>query len=102
MKNDFVISTSCNVSSSFRPASDDPLPIDLAALQPLPAGVFDMIYNPAETPLLRQARALGVPAANGLAMLVHQGAKALEHWTGIPAARHAPVMAAALQERSPT
>lgn len=81
---------------------DDPLPIDLAALQPLPAGVFDMIYNPAETPLLRQARALGVPAANGLAMLVHQGAKALEHWTGIPAARHAPVMAAALQERSPT
>jgi shikimate 5-dehydrogenase len=30
-------------------------------------------------------------------MLVHQGAKALEHWTGIPAARHAPVMAAALQ-----
>jgi shikimate dehydrogenase len=60
-----------------------------------------MIYNPPETPLLRQARSLGIPAANGLAMLVHQGAKALEHWTGIPAARHAPVMAAALGEKSP-
>jgi shikimate dehydrogenase len=71
-------------------------PIDLAAL-PRPAAVFDMIYHPPETPLLSQAAALGIPAANGLAMLVHQGAKALEHWTGIPAERHAPVMAAALR-----
>jgi shikimate 5-dehydrogenase len=30
-------------------------------------------------------------------MLVHQGARALEHWTGAPAASHAPVMAAALR-----
>jgi shikimate dehydrogenase len=74
----------------------DPLPIDLTQL-PRPAAVFDMIYNPPETPLLHQARALGIPAANGLAMLVHQGAKALEHWTGIPAEQHAPGMAAALQ-----
>jgi shikimate dehydrogenase len=77
--------------------ADDPLPIDLAALQPKPAAVFDMIYNPPETALLRQARSLGIPAFNGLAMLVHQGARALEHWTGVPAARHAPVMAAALK-----
>lgn len=61
--------------------STDPTPIDLAALA-RPAGVYDMIYNPPETPLLAQARALGLPAANGLAMLVHQGARALEIWTG--------------------
>jgi len=59
---------------------DDPLPIDLAALA-RPAGVYDMIYNPPETRLLAQARALGLPAANGLSMLVHQGARALEIWS---------------------
>jgi shikimate dehydrogenase len=59
----------------------DPLPVDLAVLS-RPAGVFDMIYNPPETPLLAQARALGIPAANGLSMLVHQGARALEIWSG--------------------
>lgn len=72
----------------------DPPPIDLATL-PRPAAVYDMIYNPAETRLLRQAAFLGVPHANGLGMLVHQGAKALEIWTGVPASRTAPVMAAA-------
>ena len=39
--------------------------------------------------------ALGLPHANGLAMLVHQGAKALEIWTGVPATTTAPVMATA-------
>jgi shikimate dehydrogenase len=61
---------------------DDALPIDLAKL-PRPSGVYDMIYNPPETRLLAQARALGLPAANGLSMLVHQGAKALEIWAGV-------------------
>jgi shikimate dehydrogenase len=72
----------------------DPPPVDLAAL-PRPAAVFDMIYNPPQTPLLRTAAALGLPHANGLAMLVHQGAKALEIWSGVPAAQTAPTMAAA-------
>lgn len=71
--------------------ADDPSPIDLAAL-PRPAAVFDMIYNPARTPLLRQAESRALPCANGLSMLVHQGAKSLEIWTGIPAARTAPAM----------
>lgn len=73
----------------------DPLPIDLRAL-PRAAAVFDMIYNPPQTALLRAAATLGVPIANGLGMLVHQGAKALEIWTGVPAARTAPAMHAAL------
>jgi shikimate dehydrogenase len=69
----------------------DPAPLPLAAL-PRPAGIYDMIYNPPRTPLLQEAASLGLPHANGLAMLVHQGAKALEIWTGIPAARTAPFM----------
>jgi len=74
----------------------DPAPIELPRL-PRPAGVFDMIYNPPRTGLLRQAEALGLPCANGLAMLVHQGAKALEIWSGVPAANTAPAMHAALR-----
>jgi shikimate dehydrogenase len=69
----------------------DPMPIDLSRL-PRPAAVVDMIYNPPQTPLLRAAAALGIPHTNGLAMLVHQGAKALEIWTGVPAPRTAPTM----------
>jgi len=51
---------------------------------PNPAGVYDMIYNPPKTKLLAQAETLGIPNANGLSMLVHQGARALSHWTGVP------------------
>ena len=72
----------------------DPAPIDLAAL-PNVAAVYDMIYNPPQTALLRQAAALGLPHAHGLAMLVHQGAKSLEIWSGAPAATTAPTMLAA-------
>ena len=61
----------------------DPLPADPAALPP-PKAAYDMIYNPAETALLAAARRHGIPAANGLSMLVHQGARALEIWTGGP------------------
>jgi shikimate dehydrogenase len=57
---------------------------------------YDMIYRPAETPFLRAARAAGCQTANGLGMLVHQGARAFEIWTG----RRAPlaVMRRALEE----
>jgi shikimate dehydrogenase len=66
-------------SSGLRPS--DPPPIDLRAI-PRPAAVYDMIYNPPQTGLLRSAAALQVPCANGLSMLVHQGARALEIWSG--------------------
>ena len=74
----------------------DHAPIDLPRL-PRPACVFDMIYNPPRTPLLRMAESLGLPVANGLSMLVHQGAKALEIWSGVPASTTAPAMQAALR-----
>jgi shikimate dehydrogenase len=44
--------------------------------------VYDMIYNPAETALLQAAKAAGCRASNGLGMLLHQGARAFEIWTG--------------------
>jgi shikimate dehydrogenase len=47
--------------------------------------VYDMIYRPAETPLLQAAKAAGCRTANGLGMLLQQGAKALEIWSEKPA-----------------
>ncbi|MDA1191232.1 MAG: shikimate dehydrogenase [Candidatus Poribacteria bacterium] len=44
--------------------------------------VYDIIYAPPETPLLRQAANRGCQTLNGLGMLVHQGAIALELWSG--------------------
>ena len=72
-------------------------PINLEHL-PRPAGVYDMIYNPPLTPLLRQAQALGLPIANGLSMLVYQGARALEIWSG----RAVPVSAMASAAKAAT
>jgi shikimate dehydrogenase len=45
--------------------------------------VVDIVYNPLETPLLREARQRGLPTLDGVAMLVHQGALGFELWTGI-------------------
>lgn len=44
--------------------------------------VGDVIYNPRETLLLRQAREAGCHTFNGMYMLLHQGAKAFTRWTG--------------------
>jgi shikimate dehydrogenase len=44
--------------------------------------VYDLIYRPAETALLETAKKAGCKTANGLGMLLHQGAKAFEIWTG--------------------
>lgn len=44
--------------------------------------VFDMVYNPLKTKLLRIAAAEGAITIDGLKLLVHQGAKAYELWTG--------------------
>jgi shikimate dehydrogenase len=63
--------------------TEDPSPLDEDQF-PLTksVAVFDMIYRPAETPLLKTAKAAGCAAANGLDMLLYQGAKSLEIWTG--------------------
>jgi len=61
----------------------DPLPFDGKQFSLGQVGaVYDMIYRPAETPLLKTAKAAGCRVANGLGMLLYQGAAALELWTG--------------------
>jgi shikimate dehydrogenase len=57
--------------------------------------VYDTIYRPAETDLLRQAAVAGSRVCNGLSMLLHQGARAFEIWTGRKAPL--PVMRRALR-----
>ena len=47
--------------------------------------VFDMVYTPLETPLLKLARSRGIPVIGGLEMFVQQGARQFEIWTGKPA-----------------
>ncbi|WP_309493412.1 shikimate dehydrogenase [Candidatus Hecatella orcuttiae] len=44
--------------------------------------VFDIVYNPLKTRLLREADAAGAKTVNGLGMLVHQAARSFEIWTG--------------------
>ena len=59
-------------------------PLGEAQVACLPANayVYDLIYNPAETPLLAMARARGLAGCNGLEMLLGQAAAAFERWTG--------------------
>ncbi|RLI04762.1 shikimate dehydrogenase, partial [Candidatus Bathyarchaeota archaeon] len=47
--------------------------------------VFDLVYHPLETRLLKEARMVGAKTINGLSMLIHQGAASFEIWTGIKA-----------------
>ena len=56
-----------------------PLPEDF----PFPphATIYDLIYNPRETKLVREARAKGLTATTGLGMLIEQAALAFEIWT---------------------
>jgi shikimate dehydrogenase len=61
---------------------DPGMTIDVGLL-PAEATVFDLVYVPPETPLLRAARARGLRAANGSEMLIQQAAIAFERWTGV-------------------
>lgn len=56
---------------------------------PLPAHacIYDVVYNPMETKLLKLAAAAGLPCRNGLGMLVEQAALAFERWTGFSPSR---------------
>ena len=58
------------------------LDLDLGAL-PRDAAVCDIVYNPLETPLLKNARTAGLKTVDGLGMLMHQGVPAFEAFFGI-------------------
>lgn len=61
---------------------DPGMTIDVDRLS-LSATVFDLVYVPPETPLVRAARSRGLRAANGSEMLIQQAAIAFERWTGV-------------------
>jgi shikimate dehydrogenase len=66
--------------------ADDPSPLDESQFSlKQTRAVYDMIYRPAKTRLLAAAKKSGCKTANGLGMLLHQGAKAFKIWTGKPA-----------------
>ena len=52
---------------------------------PSTALVNDLVYNPLDTPFLREANAAGAKCLGGIHMLVYQGADSFEMWTGQPA-----------------
>jgi len=60
-------------------------PINLARLRV--RVVFDMVYYPLSTRFLNEARGRGLTTISGLEMLVAQGARQFEIWTGIAAPR---------------
>jgi shikimate dehydrogenase len=72
------------------------MPIDARLLELLPAGslVADLTYR--DTDLLIAAARRGLRAVDGLPMLVHQGARAFELWTGYPAPVETMLVAARL------
>ena len=76
----------------------DTVPFDVTLL-PETALVFDLVYVPPETPLVRAAEARGLAVCNGMEMLVRQGEVAFERWTGIGSA--AGIMRAALESWIP-
>jgi shikimate dehydrogenase len=68
-------------SLGLKPGDGSPLDVSSFPIRSARA-VYDMIYRPAKTPLLQTAEAAGCRTANGLGMLLYQGAKALELWSG--------------------
>jgi shikimate dehydrogenase len=50
---------------------------------PVDSFIYDLVYNPKETKLVREATASGNVAYNGLGMLIEQAALAFERWTGV-------------------
>lgn len=86
-------------------AAGDPQARELSPLQPrqleaLAPGscVYDLIYTPRPTLLLRQAAARGCHGLDGLEMLVQQGAAALGLWSGVKELPVAAMRAAALEQ----
>jgi len=59
--------------------AESPLRADLI---PKDALVYDLVYNPEETPFLKEAKKAGSETLGGLSMLVRQGAASFELWTG--------------------
>ncbi|MGD0352475.1 MAG: shikimate dehydrogenase [Dehalococcoidia bacterium] len=63
-------------------SSEEGLSPLVSGLIPKDALVYDLVYNPSQTPLLKMAKAAGTKTLGGLPMLVYQGAASFKLWTG--------------------
>ncbi|MFB3922471.1 MAG: shikimate dehydrogenase [Terriglobia bacterium] len=79
------VDTVINATPVGMPPQTEAMPIDLARLRV--RVVFDMVYYPLETRFLAEARGKGLTTISGLEMLVAQGARQFEIWTGLAAPR---------------
>lgn len=70
-----------NATSVGMSPAADASPVPAGLLDKVPA-VFDIVYNPLKTKLLKQAAAAGAKTISGIDMLAWQGALAFEKWTG--------------------
>jgi len=61
----------------------DQSPLPENATLPVDGIVYDLVYNPRETKLVRDARSQGLRASTSLGMLIEQAALAFEIWTGL-------------------
>ena len=84
----------CTSLGMWPDVDESPLQAEHLADQPL---VFDTVYNPAETRLLREAKRAGCRTIDGLTMFVNQAAAQFELWTGREADR--PLMRKTVQSR---
>ena len=62
----------------------DETPVEYGALQTLKSDsiVYDIVYNPMDTILLKYAKKLNLQTVEGLDMLIYQAEKAINIWTG--------------------
>jgi shikimate dehydrogenase len=94
-----VNTTPVGMASRSDPDADRRCPLQHEQLERLPAGstVYDLIYTPRPTALLRAAAERACLAVDGLEMLVQQGAAALRLWTGLDEVPVAAMRSAALR-----
>lgn len=79
---DLLVNTT-SIGMAHGPSPDtSPVPVDAIRSGLV---VYDLVYNPAETPLLRAARMAGARPVEGLPMLIYQGAASFTRWTGVEA-----------------
>ena len=81
---DAALIVNCTSLGMLHGPDETAAPLTAAEIPPA-ALVNDLVYNPPETPLLRQAARAGAAVLGGIQMLVYQGAASFEMWTGQPA-----------------
>lgn len=79
---DLLINCTSAGSAGSSAESKSPVPTDIIRSGML---VYDLIYRPSETVLMKEAKARGARVLGGLPMLIYQGAASFEMWTGKPA-----------------